>query len=100
MYRLLRDKATGGADAVNYFYLDAILVISLIAYAIVGQRLWVRLFPESRHPDLVPIGLLALLLPFIAEHHGHIYDFSVLFFMMTLLYMIVTERHCTLPRSI
>jgi hypothetical protein len=93
MYRFLREKATSGADPVIYFYLDAILVLFLIGYAIVGERLWVRLFPRSRRPELVPIGLLVLLVPFIAEHHGHIYDFSVLFFIMTLLYMIVTEQH-------
>ena len=86
-------KSREGADPVSYFYLSVILMASLTGYAIVGQRLWLRLFPDGRRSALVPVGLLVLILPFIAEHHGHIYDFSVLFFMMTLLYLIATHRH-------
>jgi hypothetical protein len=93
MFKHLMVKAREGVDPVIYLHLTAILMAFLAGYAIVGQRLWMRLFPGSRYPELVPIGLLTLLTPFIAENTGHIYDFSVLFFMASLLYMIATRRH-------
>ena len=90
---LLPRSLVNSADRVTHFYLAGILVLSLIGYALVAGRLYLRLFPGLHYPEAVPVGMLALLLPFVAGNVGHIYDYTLLFFMVSLWYAIATHQH-------
>ena len=93
MFKHMLGRSNPDDDPVNGFYLGAILMASLIGYVVIGRRLWATLFGPCGIPELVPVGLLAVMLPFVADRLGHVYDFTVLFFMTTLLYLIATRRH-------
>ena len=93
MCPLLPQSMDSSADRVAHFYLAAILVLSLVGYALMAGRLYNRLFPGSRHPEVIPVGFLALLLPFAAGTLAHIYDFTGLLLMAALLYAIASHRH-------
>lgn len=93
MVHLVPTSLVSSADMVAHFYLAVLLVLSLIGYALVAGRLYIRLFPGLRYPEVVPVCMLALLLPFVAGNLGHIYDFTLLLFMAALLYAIATHRH-------
>jgi hypothetical protein len=93
MGHLLPQSIDDSADRVAHFYLAGIFVLSLVGYALMAGRLYVRLFPGIRHPEVIPVGFLMLLLPFAAGTLGHIYDFTVLLLMAALLYAIASHRH-------
>jgi hypothetical protein len=90
---LFPQSMDSSADRVAHFYLAAILVLSLVGYAVMAGRLYNRLFPGSRHPEVIPVSFLALLLPFVAGTVAHIYDFTGLLLMAALLYAIASHRH-------
>jgi hypothetical protein len=93
MNHLLPRSLEDSADKVAHFYLAAILCFSLLGYALVGARLYLRLLPAVRYPEVLAVGFLLLLLPFTAGTVSHLYDFTVLLLMAALLHAIATHQH-------
>lgn len=75
-------------------WLAALQFASLIGYALVGASLYASLSrgPAWRGWAIAPV-LLLFLVPIVNRGLGHIYDFTVLFFIMCLLRAMVSERH-------
>jgi hypothetical protein len=75
-------------------WLAALQFASLIGYALVGASLYSTLSPEGlrSHWIVAPV-LLLFVAPVIYKGLGHIYDFTVLFFMACLLRAMASERH-------
>lgn len=76
-------------------WLAALQFASLIGYALVGATLYST--PRSRerlwsHWIVAP-ALLLFLVPIVYKGLGHIYDFTVLFFMTCLLWAMAGRRH-------
>jgi hypothetical protein len=76
-------------------WLAVLQFASLIGYALVGASLYLTLFPGERSWShwIVAPALLLFLVPVVYKGLGHIYDFTVLFFMATLLWAMARERH-------
>ena len=66
-------------------WLALLQLASLVGYAWAGSELHKKLFPGSKLQPVVAPLLLAMVVPFLGQKLGHVYDFSVLFFMMMLL---------------
>lgn len=75
------------------FWLGLLHVLSLAGYVWVGSRLYSGIFPDTRLRPYVGLLLLLILAPFLGQKLGHAYDFSVLFFMSSLLLAMLEERH-------
>jgi hypothetical protein len=90
---------TGAATGTNdqypgaIFWLALLQLLSLAGYVWVGSRLYSEIFPDMRLRPYVGLLLLLLLAPFLWQRLGHVYDFSVLFFMSSLLLAMFEERH-------
>lgn len=85
------ESATGTVAGITnehpraILWLVPILTLSLIGYLLAGSALYSELFPGSESLGCLGTVQLAILLPFLGQKLGHIYDFTVLFFMMMLL---------------
>ncbi|MBY0561296.1 hypothetical protein [Hyphomicrobium sp.] len=85
------EEATGVVAGITnehpraILWLAPILTLSLIGYLLAGTALYSELFPGSESIACLGTLQLAILLPFLGQKLGHIYDFTVLFFMMMLL---------------
>ncbi|SFV33383.1 hypothetical protein [Hyphomicrobium facile] len=66
-------------------WLGLILTVSLVGYVVAGHRLYSELFPGSASLACLGTLQLAIIVPFLGQKLGHVYDFTVLFFMMMLL---------------
>lgn len=74
-------------------WLAALQLASLIGYAFVGASLAAKLSPGNPGRRLlVAPALLLFLAPIVFRELGHIYDFTVVFFMMCLLRLMASER--------
>lgn len=93
MNHLLPRSLEDPVDKVAHFYLSAILCLSLLGYALVGARLYLRLLPPVPYPEVFAVGFLLLLVPFTAGITCHLYDFTLLLLMAALLYAIATHQH-------
>ena len=79
---------------IHYYFLAGLLGSSLLAYTAISYLLYCQLFESVWwYRMLIPVLVLAVLIPFVSNGVGHIYDFTVLMFMSALLYAIVTHRH-------
>jgi hypothetical protein len=78
----------------DIIWLAALQFASLVGYALVGASLFNTLLSRERpwSRELVAAALLVLLLPIVFKGLGHIYDFTVLFFMACLLWAMARER--------
>lgn len=81
------------ADPLDYYFLAAIMAGSLLGYAWVGRRLYHQLFPRAQDRGWTAAGLLAFNFLLCTHRVGHVYDFTVLLMMMSLLSTIARERH-------
>lgn len=75
-------------------WLAALQFASLIGYALVGASLYRSLCRGQASRDwMIAPTLLLFLVPIICKGLGHIYDFTVVFFIVCLLRAMVSERH-------
>lgn len=75
-------------------WLAVLQFASLIGYALVGASLFSTLSREGLWSRwIVANALLLFLVPVVYKGLGHIYDFTVLFFMACLLRAMASERH-------
>jgi hypothetical protein len=87
--------ATGSSNQYPgaIFWLALLQVVALAGYVWVGSRLYSEIFPDTKlKPYLGPL-LLLILVPFLGQKLGHVYDFSVLFFMSSLILAMLEGRH-------
>jgi hypothetical protein len=76
-------------------WLAALQFASLIGYALIGASLYSQLLSRERLWSrlIVAPTLLFLLVPIVLSGYAHIYDFTVLFFMVCLLWTMARGRH-------
>ena len=79
-------------DAIVYLMIFQFL--SLLGFGWMGGRLYSILYPTSQWHKWIPTLLLLHVPFFVAQGTGHIYDFTVLFFMVSLLWAISTRQQC------
>jgi hypothetical protein len=93
------EALTGVTTGINnqypgaIFWLALLQAVSLAGYVWVGSRLYCEIFPNTKLQPYVAPLLLLLLDPFLGQKLGHVYDFSVLFFMSSLILAMFEERH-------
>jgi hypothetical protein len=91
-YLLPRDFPAG-VDPLNYYFLAGIMWLSLLGYSLLGRRVYHHLFPASPDRGWTGAGLLLFNFLLCVHRVGHIYDFTVLMLMMSLIAAIAYERH-------
>ena len=90
---LLPNRFPQDADPLNYYFLAGIMWLSLLGFALVGRRVYLQLFPTAQDHGWTAAGLLLFNLLLCTHRVGHIYDFTVLLMMMSLVAAIAYQRH-------